>query len=292
MPLPIDTRTLCLASTASVLSLAAAMTYVWLRRKTYPGFGAWVGAAWCACLGMALLALRDLVSDALSIHGTNAMLYGSAILVLAGLRAFTGGQVPWRGYLLLMVALVGLNAVFLYFRPSLQLRVLLFSFVTGALCLRAAVLAWRELPRMLMEANGLVHGTLFGLALLYLVRGLATLAFPPTTQQFMAPSPIQAGALLGFLLGHATLFSGLIILNGQRVERDLQASRDEYRRLRGLIPICATCKKIRGEEGVWDPLESYLHQHAGVDFTHGICPDCAAAFREEPGLRNGRTTPS
>ena len=44
--------------------------------------------------------------------------------------------------------------------------------------------------------------------------------------------------------------------------------------LRGLIPICASCKKIRSDKGFWQQLEDYLTEHSEADFTHGICPEC------------------
>lgn len=44
--------------------------------------------------------------------------------------------------------------------------------------------------------------------------------------------------------------------------------------LRGLLPICANCKKIRGEEQYWHSVEEYLSSHMDVAFTHSICPDC------------------
>jgi len=42
------------------------------------------------------------------------------------------------------------------------------------------------------------------------------------------------------------------------------------------LPICADCKKIRDEQGLWQQVELYLHRHYGIDFTHGFCPDCLA----------------
>ncbi len=45
--------------------------------------------------------------------------------------------------------------------------------------------------------------------------------------------------------------------------------------LRGLLPICANCKKIRDEKDYWQELEAYFKKYMDVDFTHGICPECA-----------------
>jgi HAMP domain-containing protein len=56
--------------------------------------------------------------------------------------------------------------------------------------------------------------------------------------------------------------------------RELNASLARIKTLSGLLPICATCKKIRDDKGYWNQLEAYLSQHAEVDFTHSICPEC------------------
>ena len=52
----------------------------------------------------------------------------------------------------------------------------------------------------------------------------------------------------------------------------------EIRVLKGLLPICASCKKIRDDGGYWHQLEAYLSHHAEVKFSHGICPDCERAY--------------
>jgi sigma-B regulation protein RsbU (phosphoserine phosphatase) len=54
---------------------------------------------------------------------------------------------------------------------------------------------------------------------------------------------------------------------------DLQST---VRQLRGLLPICSYCKKIKNEEGIWTRLEQYLATHSDASFTHGICRECLA----------------
>ncbi|MEW6501326.1 MAG: PAS domain-containing protein [Thermodesulfobacteriota bacterium] len=55
---------------------------------------------------------------------------------------------------------------------------------------------------------------------------------------------------------------------------ELQKSLAEVKTLSGLLPICSWCKKIRDDKGYWNQLESYLSQHSGIDFSHGVCPEC------------------
>lgn len=60
-----------------------------------------------------------------------------------------------------------------------------------------------------------------------------------------------------------------------RTHIELKKAREEIKSLRGILPICAACKKIRDDKGYWNQIESYISKHSGVDFSHGICPDCA-----------------
>ena len=55
----------------------------------------------------------------------------------------------------------------------------------------------------------------------------------------------------------------------------LQKAQEEVNILSGLIPICATCKKIRDDNGYWNRMESYISNHSNAEFSHSICPDCA-----------------
>lgn len=54
----------------------------------------------------------------------------------------------------------------------------------------------------------------------------------------------------------------------------LRGALGEIKELRGIIPICAGCKKIRNDEGYWDQVEIYIEQHTRAEFTHGICEEC------------------
>jgi hypothetical protein len=57
------------------------------------------------------------------------------------------------------------------------------------------------------------------------------------------------------------------------------------KQLSGLLPICASCKKIRDDRGYWNQLEHYISDHSEADFTHGICPDCAEVMFPEVHAR-------
>lgn len=55
---------------------------------------------------------------------------------------------------------------------------------------------------------------------------------------------------------------------------ELEHALSDIKRLRGILPICAGCKKIRNDEGYWDQVEIYISEHSDAEFSHGLCPDC------------------
>ena len=55
---------------------------------------------------------------------------------------------------------------------------------------------------------------------------------------------------------------------------EFEAAANQIKQLRGLLPICCYCKKIRDDNAYWNRVESYLEERIDVQFTHGICPDC------------------
>jgi len=68
----------------------------------------------------------------------------------------------------------------------------------------------------------------------------------------------------------------LIYMNTRLGEenKDLLHYINELQTLREIIPICMKCKKIRNDDGFWERLETYMHEHTGANFSHGLCPDC------------------
>jgi len=60
-----------------------------------------------------------------------------------------------------------------------------------------------------------------------------------------------------------------------------KAQESEIKKLRGFLPICSYCKKIRNDRNYWEQIESYISDHSDVQFSHGICPECEASVMAE-----------
>lgn len=112
--------------------------------------------------------------------------------------------------------------------------------------------------------SGRVWGFILAL-ILPLVRLYFALLWPvPWT---MLDSSINALIRVLVLLSFAFLID--------RVAGQTRALTTEVQVLRGLLPICSFCKKIRNEENTWEKMEWYITRHSEAQFSHGVCPDCA-----------------
>ncbi len=91
--------------------------------------------------------------------------------------------------------------------------------------------------------------------------------------------PFQAEEVLARVNTHLTirkLQQEMVIKNQQLQTQNeaLQTALASVKTLSGLLPICASCKKIRDDEGYWHTVEVYIRDHSDAIFSHGICPDC------------------
>jgi uncharacterized PurR-regulated membrane protein YhhQ (DUF165 family) len=66
-----------------------------------------------------------------------------------------------------------------------------------------------------------------------------------------------------------------------RVIEELKLTLSEVKTLRGFLPICSNCKKIRDDKGYWNRIEAYIQNHSDAQFSHGICPECAKKLYPE-----------
>jgi DNA-binding response OmpR family regulator len=67
--------------------------------------------------------------------------------------------------------------------------------------------------------------------------------------------------------------------------RELEDALSQVKQLRGLLPICSYCKKVRDDKNYWQQVESYIEENSEAKFSHGVCPDCYEKFLK-PQLQN------
>jgi PAS domain S-box-containing protein len=84
---------------------------------------------------------------------------------------------------------------------------------------------------------------------------------------------------MGQIVGAMASFGDITRRKQTEMEREdlihqLQSALAKIKTLRGLVPICASCKKIRDDKGFWHQVEAYVRDHSAAQFSHSICPDC------------------
>lgn len=72
-------------------------------------------------------------------------------------------------------------------------------------------------------------------------------------------------------------------LERERLIEELQEALASVKTLKGLLPICASCKKVRDDAGYWNQIESYIAKHSEAEFSHGLCPECVQKYF--PGVK-------
>jgi phosphoserine phosphatase RsbU/P len=125
-------------------------------------------------------------------------------------------------------------------------------------CRRVRTLHWSEPPYLiLLTARDATEDV---------VAGLNSGANDYITKPFNREE-LQARLRVGRMVGELQRNLALRV-------RELEEALVQVKQLRGLLPICMYCKKIRDDRNYWEQVEAYLIRHADVRFSHGICPEC------------------
>ncbi len=75
-------------------------------------------------------------------------------------------------------------------------------------------------------------------------------------------------------------------MENKRLIKELKLTLAKVQVLKGLLPICASCKKIRDDQGYWKQIETYISEHSDAEFSHGLCPDCELKYFPEQHQSN------
>jgi PAS domain S-box-containing protein len=104
--------------------------------------------------------------------------------------------------------------------------------------------------------------------------------------------PVEVTAVLMKTMGNNYILSvdrDITVRENAEQEKEmlishLKAALEGIKQLRGLLPICSWCKKVRDDQGYWKQVEQYVEENTDATFTHGICPDCMVNVKKEEDL--------
>lgn len=289
----LDVTTLYVADALLTAFVGLALYFYRANSKTYPGFGYWTAGTFCATFGYSAALLRGLLPVGLSVLLVNGAFVLAGVLRLDGmLRFLPEKRLARMFYAAPVVAMLG-SGYFYFVQDSMMIRL---ELLTVWVCLFTGSIALVFL-RAAPAENRALYYLAGGISLVY---GLAMAA---RTILWLRNPSVGLFDNTGF---HAAFFAsvfvyelwfGLLIMmmNNQRLGGELRKSEaslkshvgklekaiSEVKVLKGLLPICASCKKIRDDQGYWNQLETYIDRHSEATFTHGICPECADQVRRE-----------
>lgn len=296
--------------TSAMLNVFMAMTMaVFLfSRKTYPGFGFWIWGVALNGLTYTGLLLRGTIPIEISVFLTNTFWTLTGLLFLDGLRRFLGlTKLPVWIYAVPLLVAIHAVLTFYYF-DSGAWRSLVLSVVFSIAHGLTAWLSLREYFKI-KSMFLLILGLETSLATLVIMcRAFLNLTLP--NFEFMVSLESELFFFITFIVLELVICFSFILLNAEWFERDLLATQSalksnvqelekalaEVKTLKGLLPICSNCKKIRDDDNNWVQMEVYVRDRTNADFSHGICPDCLRKLYPEfadglpAGSRSGKKT--
>ncbi len=260
-------ETIFLASAISNLIIIIALTYIKSFSVKIHGLSYWILAHTCLLLKYGVLFFSD----------ENWVLFigfffqsSLMIFLIIGMHQFLELHLNkhiWSGILAVMIIW---DILLIFVFHNIQLHLFSFGFLIGGLMIYNAWLIFHN-------SKGDKKQNMIYIGVFFFINGLHYLDYP-----FLRP--IEWFAPIGYLMdfGFNLAFGiGLIMLIIQKINSNVLQSKEKIHTLQGMLPICASCKKIRDSKGYWNQIEDYLRKNADIEFTHGLCEDCYQKYIAE-----------
>lgn len=270
----LDITTLAVAGSVVSGCIFISMLIVSQNKKKYPGFIDWTMGALSLCIGFWIFSLRELIPDFFSIVIANGLIYFYTISIINGLSRFSNIKPKYWLNGVLIFIFFSLFLYFTYFRPDVNVRIVIISFLFLINSLRGLIIVYRNIPKVIFHKQTSLI-IIFSIDIVWnLIRIILTLSIEEEITDFMQAGIIQASSFL--IIYFTSIISSILFLkwNLERLQNELNKSQEKVKTLTGFIPICSVCKKIRKNDIEWEALEEYISENSDAQFTHSICPDC------------------
>jgi hypothetical protein len=256
--------------------LASLMTHYWLRQGRSQTMRYWMWAAWVMTAADVFFAARP------ELPYWVGRLLPTLLVTIGQAGLFLGAQktADRPRQVKLMLAVVVAHAVglvlFIRYAQASSARMVFNGLIWGGLSMASAwnfrharPMFWNSpvAPASAFLLHGIFHAVRVLLAVVFGSLGLAEVI---DTLQIVGDLEVS------FFM--VALFVSLLIAHLQLRNEELNSAHAELETLSGLLPICAWCKKVRGDDGYWQQVEDYFASRSQIEFTHGMCADC---FKEQ-----------
>jgi hypothetical protein len=256
--------------------LASLMTHYWLRQGRSQTMRYWMWAAWVMTAADVFFAARP------ELPYWVGRLLPTLLVTIGQAGLFLGAQktADRPRQVKLMIAIVVAHAIglvlFIRYAQASSARMVFNGLIWGGLSMASAwnfrharPMFWNSpvAPASAFLLHGIFHAVRVLLAVVFGSLGLAEVI---DTLQIVGDLEVS------FFM--VALFVSLLIAHLQLRNEELNSAHAELETLSGLLPICAWCKKVRGDDGYWQQVEDYFASRSQIEFTHGMCADC---FKEQ-----------
>jgi hypothetical protein len=273
-PMHLDIRTVILLTSFGALMMSIGML---VTARFYPshiqGRRRWGWACAWQALGWALAGFRGVIPDLFSIVAGNTLLIFGVALLYQAVREFQ--EKPFqRNITFGMVSLLPpVLLFFTYVVPDVSVRAIATSGIGSILLLMCAysLLVDNKAPKPFTHwATGIG----FLLCALVSVVRVIYLAITQSMPSLFSQNLMQDALSISVFSGVIILSFGFLLMINERFSAELGQALRDVKTLRGMLPLCTYCKKIRDDQNYWQQIDAYITEHTDAEFTHSICPGC------------------
>lgn len=275
-------------------AIGAGLVWFFGRRASEPvGANAWALGLLLVATYFALVVLRGQLPTFISITIANAVAVVALGAMHAGACQIRARQCPllWHAAATVVVIIV-IGVFFREAEAGYHGRIAIMGIVTAVQCVSIAITMWHRGPETSAEelsASRRTARVFIGVALLQIGRMIAHSPLVGAEDtSILSDTLISKATALVFLFWALSLPFLVAGVNEARAQHrlrtvigELQQALSEVKTLRGLLPICASCRKIRETDNTWSSMERHLEAHTDAQMSHGMCPDCMRTLYPE-----------
>ncbi len=253
--------------------LAGMLTHSWSSQGRSVPMRFWMMAAWVMVLTNCLFAARPMLPFWVGRLFPTLLVTVAHVGILFGARATAGRSLMWRVGIGVIVAHGVVLLFFILLGQPTYWRMVCNGLVWASLSV-AAFVVFRQGPAYFWKSIFSPANVLLLHAVFHLCR--ITLSILSGTYNWTGVAGgLQLIGDLEVSMFIVALYVSILVATLRQHYEELARARVEMQTLSGLLPICAWCKKVRDDGGYWQQVEEYFSKRSHVDFTHGICADCA-----------------
>lgn len=252
--------------------LGVALLFYARFQKTYRGFGYWTLSSLLMSAAYLVMLLRQAMPLGLNILLLNGAFVLAAVVRLHGTTLFMTSRPSLPRGLWAVVAIGVFDAIFYWGHDSIAVRHLALNVLLTGLGWCIAWVLVRNAPAGAKAIYRAAGAMFFGVGFILTGRAVAQTAFGDYA--LLDNSTLNTAYYLFITVFEVGWALSYTMMNSQRLEQNLAEAREEVKVLSGLLPVCAGCKKIRDDDGHWQPMERYVSERSEAQFSHSLCPDC------------------